>query len=160
MSNQNYILGIDPGTHRLGWGIISGNRQKPILIDCGCLELPPHTEPVVYLVETRKFLLNLISKYQISHVGIEKLFAQHNQKTVISVAESRGVILLTFAEASIPISEFSPNTIKSTVAGTGASTKSEVERMVRLLLGMPNQKLLDDTTDALAVALTAQILNI
>lgn len=158
MSNQTNILGIDPGTHRLGWGIISGSIQKPILIDCGCFELPPHTESTIYLVETRKFLQNLLAKYQISLVGIEKLFAQHNQKTVISVAESRGVVLLTLAESNIPVHEFSPNTIKSTVAGTGASTKTEVERMVRLLLGMGKAKLLDDVTDALAIALTVQIL--
>lgn len=152
------ILGIDPGTHRLGWGIISGTVQKPKLIDCGCFELPPHTESASYLIKTRQFLLDLLSKYDITSAGIEKLFAQHNQKTVISVAENRGVVLLTLAEASIPVHEFSPNTIKSTVAGTGASTKMEVERMVRLLLSLGSIKLLDDTTDALAIALTAQIL--
>lgn len=155
---MGYILGIDPGTHRLGWGIISGTIQSPTLIDCGCFEVPPKTESAEYLVATRRFLLDLLKKYEISSVGIEKLFAQHNQKTVISVAESRGVVLLTLAEANIPVHEFSPNTIKSTVAGTGASTKTEVERMVRLLLKLGSVKLLDDTFDALAIALTTQIL--
>lgn len=156
MSN---ILGIDPGTHRLGWGIISGTISKPSLVDCGCFELPPRTSQSECLLATRNFLLDLLTKYSLSSVGIEKLFAQHNQKTVISVAESRGVVLLTFAEANISVFEYSPNTVKSTVAGTGASTKTEVERMVRLLLNLGNAKLLDDTFDALAIALTTQILN-
>lgn len=151
---MTYILGIDPGTHRLGWGIISKTGNKSTLVDCGCLEFPPQTESSIYLLRIHKFLTELLSKYQIDYAGLEKLFSQHNQKTVISVAEARGVILMSFAEAGIQCKEYSPNTIKSAVAGSGSAGKGEVERMVRLLLNLGTQKLLDDTTDALAVALT------
>jgi len=158
MSNQYNILGIDPGTHRLGWAVVTGSTQHPQLLKSGCLDLPPRTSSSSYLPTIYQELKTIISTYHPTVAGIEKLFAQHNQKTVISVAESRGVVLLTLAEAGIPVFEYSPNTIKSTVAGTGASTKIEVERMVRLLLNLGNAKLLDDTFDALAIALTVQIL--
>lgn len=150
------VLGIDPGTHRIGWGIIEGSPSKSRLIDCGCLEFSPHTNSQEYLVGIHHFLQDLVSKYQIGFAGLEKLFAQHNKKSVISVAEARGVILMSLAEAQVACKEYSPNTIKSAIAGSGSAGKSEVERMVRLLLKLDNTKLLDDTTDALAIALTAQ----
>lgn len=149
------VLGIDPGTHRMGWGIIYKSGNKASLVDCGCLEFPPQTDSAIYLQGVHKFLTELFTKHQIDLAGLEKLFSQHNQKTVISVAEARGVILMSLAEAGIPCKEYSPNTIKSAVAGSGSAGKGEVERMVRLLLNLGKEKLLDDTTDALAVALTA-----
>lgn len=153
MSNQK-ILGIDPGTHRLGWGIIEGTASQPQLVDCGCLEFPPSTPASGYLLQIHQFLTSLLTEHEIETAGIEKLFAQHNQTTVISVAQARGVLLLTLAEHGVPYREFSPNTIKSAVAGSGSAGKLEVARMVRLLLGLGQTKLRDDTTDALAIAIT------
>lgn len=149
-----YILGIDPGTHRIGWGIIEKLGNKSKLVDCGCLEFSPSSGQDEYLIGIYNFFTELLVKYPIVSAGIEKLFAQHNQKTVIKVAEARGVILLCLARANVAYKEYSPNTIKSAVAGSGSAGKSEVDRMVRILLSLNQVKLLDDVTDALAIALT------
>ena len=150
------VLGIDPGTHRIGWGVIEGSPSKPITLDCGCIELPKGTGTAEYLLRIQSEIENLILKYQPEKIGIEALFVQKNLKTVTSVAEARGVILYTFAKHGLTWSEYSPNTIKSCIAGAGNAGKHEVERMVGLLLRLDTKKLLDDITDALAVALTAQ----
>jgi crossover junction endodeoxyribonuclease RuvC len=150
------VLGIDPGTHRIGWGIIDGTPNKPILVACDCLELPKNTDASKYLLKIQSEIENLIVKYNPEKVGIEALFVQKNLKTAMTVAEARGVILYTFAKHGLAWTQMSPNTIKSAVAGAGNAGKLEVERMVGLLLNIDTKKLLDDTTDALAVALATQ----
>lgn len=149
-------LGIDPGTHRLGWAVIDGPSNHPTLVACDCLELPKNTGPALYLPAIQAGIEALLLKYQPERIGIEALFAQKNVKTAISVAEARGVILYTFAKLGYTWMELSPNSIKSAVAGAGNADKKDVERMVGLLLNLDTKKLLDDTTDALATALATQ----
>ncbi len=150
-------MGIDPGTHRVGWGVISGNSSKQTVVAQGCLEFPPGTPPTVYLPQIHSQLSKLITTHHPELLGLETLLFQTNVKTAISVAQARGVILLTAAQTHLPVIEIAPNTVKSAVAGTGSAGKLEVERMVRLLLGLGSAKLLDDTTDALAIALAALV---
>ena len=150
------VLGIDPGTHRIGWGVVDGTPSRCNLVGCGCIELPKGTDTAQYLLKIQSEIENLLLKYTPDKIGIEALFVQKNLKTAMTVAEARGVILYTFAKQGLSWSEYSPNTIKSCVAGAGNAGKGEVERMVGLLLRLDTKKLLDDTTDALAVALTAQ----
>lgn len=152
------VLGIDPGTHRLGWGIIDGTPSRPGLVGCDCLEFPKNTSAGEYLLKIQLEIESLLLKYHPEKIGIEALFVQKNLKTAIKVAEARGVILYTFAKLDYTWTELSPNTIKSAVAGAGNAGKPEVQRMVGLLLSLDTKKLLDDTTDALAVALAAQTL--
>lgn len=152
------VLGIDPGTHRLGWGVISSTPSRSDLVGCGCIELPKGTGKAEYLLKIEVEIENLLIKYNPDKIGIEALFVQKNLKTAITVAEARGVILLVFAKHGLSWSELSPNTIKSCVAGAGDAGKLEVQRMVGLLLRLDTSKLLDDTTDALAVALATQAL--
>lgn len=150
------VLGIDPGTHRLGWGVVDGTPSRCNLIGAGCIELPKGTTKAAYLLKIQSEIENLLLKYAPAKIGIEALFVQKNLKTVITVAEARGVILYTFSKHGLTWSEYSPNTIKSCVAGAGNAGKGEVKRMVGLLLRLDTSVLFDDTTDALAVALTAQ----
>ncbi|MFH1243992.1 MAG: crossover junction endodeoxyribonuclease RuvC [bacterium] len=152
------VLGIDPGTHRIGWGIIDGTPRKPDLIACDCLEFPKNTDIPHYLLKIQSFVEALLLKYHPDKVGIEAIFVQKNLKTAIHVAQARGVILYTLAKHDLNWTELSPNTIKSTIAGAGNAGKQEVQRMVGLLLRLDTSKLLDDTTDALAVALATQAL--
>lgn len=152
------VLGIDPGTHRLGWGVISGTPSRTVLEGCGCIELPKGTGTAEYLLIIQSEIENLLLKYQPDKIGIESLFVQKNLKTAMTVSEARGVILYTFAKHGLSWTELSPNTIKSCVAGAGDAGKLEVQRMVGLLLRLDTSKLLDDTTDALAVALATQAL--
>ena len=154
------VLGIDPGTHRLGWGGVDGTPSRCNLVACDCLEFPKGTGTAEYLLKIQTEIEGLILKYHPEKVGIEALFVQKNLKTATSVAEARGVILFTFAKHGYVWTELSPNTIKSTIAGAGNAGKIEVERMVGLLLKIDTTKLLDDTTDALAVALATQAIKL
>lgn len=150
------VLGIDPGTHRIGWGIIEGSPSHPYLVSCDCLEFPPHTSTAQSLLQIQSAIERLILEFKPEQVGIEALFVQRNLKTAIKVAQARGVILYTLAKHGLAWVELSPNTIKSVVAGAGNAGKIEVKRMVGLLLKIKTTQLLDDTTDALAVALATQ----
>lgn len=157
MSNST-ILGIDPGTHRLGWGVISGTPSRTVLVASGCYESRPGTCADIYLPGIADELARLIEAYHPDCLGLETLLFQKNITTAISVAEARGVIRLQAARHRLPILEIAPNTVKLTVAGVGNAGKQEVTRMVGLLLGCDTRELLDDTTDALALALAAQTL--
>jgi crossover junction endodeoxyribonuclease RuvC len=148
------VLGIDPGTHRLGWGVITGTAQKQVYVASGCIESKVGTKPEVYLPTIANTLQELINRYKPTHIGLESLLFQKNVATAISVAEARGVILLTSAQAKVPVHELAPNTIKLGVAGSGSATKQEVTRMVGLLLGLDVRSRLDDELDALAVAIS------
>lgn len=154
------VLGIDPGTHRIGWGVVDGTPSRSHLVACDCLEFPKNTGTAEYLLKIQSAIEDLILKYHPDKVGIESLFVQKNVKTAMTVAEARGVILYTFAKHGLGWSELSPNTIKSSVAGAGNAGKQEVCRMVGLLLSIDTTKLLDDTTDALAVALATQAIKL
>ena len=152
------VLGIDPGTHRLGWAVIDRVSARSNLVACDCLELPKNTQASQYLLAIHTHIESLLLKYNPDKIGIETLFTQKNLKTATQVAQARGVILYTFAKHDYTGIELSPNTVKSTVAGAGNAGKDEVARMVGLLLQIDTNQLLDDMTDALAIALTAQTL--
>ena len=153
------ILGIDPGTHRLGWGIISGNASKQSYIASGCIENAPHTTPDIYLPNIHREISIIITQFQPDIIGIESLLFQKNVNTAIPVAEARGIIRLIAAGNNISVIETAPNTIKLAVAGSGSANKTEVTRMVGLLLGIEVSKKRDDELDALAVAISTLVSN-
>ena len=153
------ILGIDPGTHRLGWGIISGNASKQRYIASGCIENAPHTTPDIYLPNIHRETSTIITEYRPDIIGIESLLFQKNVNTAIPVAEARGIIRLIAAGDNITVIETAPNTIKLSVAGSGSANKTEVTRMVGLLLGIEVSKKRDDELDALAVAISTLVSN-
>ncbi len=153
------ILGIDPGTHRLGWGVIGGSSSKQKYIASGCIENVKLTTPDIYLPNIYDKLSTIINKYQPDILGIESLLFQKNVSTAISVAEARGVIRLIAAQNQIKVIELAPNTIKLAVAGSGSAGKVEVTRMVGLLLGVTAVGKRDDELDALAVAISTIVLN-
>ena len=153
------ILGIDPGTHRLGWGIISGNASKQRYIASGCIENAPHTTPDIYLPNIHREISTIITQYLPDIIGIESLLFQKNVNTAIPVAEARGIIRLIAAGNNISVIETAPNTIKLSVAGSGSANKTEVTRMVGLLLGIEVSKKHDDELDALAVAISTLVSN-
>lgn len=148
------VLGIDPGTHRIGWAIIEGDVTEQKAIQYGCIELKPHTSSPVYLKTLHKELESILKEHKPDKAGVEKIFFQKNKKTAMTVAQSIGVILLTLAENNIPYHEVAPNTIKSAVAGNARASKKQVEDMVKILLDLEKSPILDDTSDALATAIT------
>ena len=149
------ILGIDPGTHRVGYGVIKTGRPRPILIAADLLPIV-RTAQWGFLKEVKGRMAELLKRYQPDIVAVEELFFVKNLKTGLPVAHARGVILLSVLEAGARLVELSPNEIKSGLTGNGHADKRAVAKMVRLILKEPTLRVLDDVSDALAVALVAE----
>ncbi|MCL5733206.1 MAG: crossover junction endodeoxyribonuclease RuvC [Patescibacteria group bacterium] len=146
------ILGVDPGSKRVGYGLLEKTGAKLNLLDAGLLEI---NKPLpLNLLEIESGLTGLIKKFRPERMAIEKLFFMNNQKTGIEVSQARGVILLSALKNKIKISEYAPNEVKLAVSGYGLADKKAVEKMVKLILNKPDLKLIDDAVDALALAIT------
>ncbi len=152
------ILGVDPGTTRIGWGLIEHQEGALRLLDYGTLEIKDKTQQARLLTLGNSFH-NLLIKMTPDIAGIEQLFFAKNQKTALSVAEARGVLLLEMMRAEIPVFEYRPIEIKQAVANFGRTDKRGVAKMVALLLGVPALKGHDDASDALAIAIATYYLH-
>jgi crossover junction endodeoxyribonuclease RuvC len=152
------FLGIDPGTHRLGYGAVVFKRGKFGLIKQGVLEIKNKGYTPGQLIDIYDTVSSLIDEISPDEVAVEKLFFSKNQTTAMTVAEARGVILLAAAKKSIKISEFTPNTVKQSVSGYGSADKKSVLKMISIILGLKDFKPIDDASDALAIAITAALL--
>lgn len=148
------ILGIDPGTTRMGYGVIKSERSSK-LIACGILGNETVGSQKERLGIINKELEKIILKYKPDMISIEKLFFSKNKKTALSVAEARGVVLAVSDRANIPTLEFGPSDIKRVVAGDGRCDKRTLARIVALTLGVESIPGPDDVSDALAVAIRA-----
>ena len=146
------VLGIDPGYAIVGWGVVEyiSNRFAPI--GYGAVITEKDTPFEQRLVEIYESVFDICKRYQPEALSIEKLYYQHNQTTVIGVAEARGVILLAAAQAGLPIYEYTPMQVKQAVTGYGKAVKKQVQEMTRILLHLPAIPKPDDTADALALA--------
>lgn len=148
------ILGVDPGTRRVGYGVIEKVDADLNFVEAGLLKIKSR-DNFGALKEIKKQTDKLIKKFKPEVLAIERLYFVRNQKTGIQVAEARGVILLSAAENKLKILEYAPNEIKAGVAGYGLADKKAVLKMVKLLLDRPNLKIIDDASDALAAAILA-----
>ena len=144
-------LGIDPGTTRIGYGIVKQDKNHLACIDYGILKVS--SDKLSGLKEASGELEKLIKKYKPDQAGIEKLFFFKNQKTVMAVSEMRGVLLFTLAKNNVPIQEFTPLQVKQGVSAYGRAEKGQMQRMVQLLLGLKKPIKPDDAADALAIAI-------
>jgi crossover junction endodeoxyribonuclease RuvC len=148
------ILGIDPGTTRIGFGVISEEKGKLSLIDYGVIEGKSKQKISDSILENCKKLSKIIKKYKPEVAGIEKIFFSKNIKTGIDVAQSRGALILELAKASIKITELSPSEIKSSVTGYGLADKRSVSKVAAMILGVKDGlKGYDDASDAVAIAI-------
>jgi crossover junction endodeoxyribonuclease RuvC len=148
------ILGIDPGTTRIGFGVIEkkGNSYSPLAY--GLIE-PESAHSIPERLEIIHHQLNqLIKKFNPDLFSVEGLFFFKNVKTVISVAQARGVILLAAQKAGIPIFEPTPLQVKQGITGYGRADKNQIANMVVRLLNLKQIPKPDDITDALAIAIT------
>lgn len=157
------ILGIDPGYAIIGYGIIDSSKNNA-LIDYGVITTPKEDSMAIRLKSIEEGLVFLINKYKPDVVAIEELFYFKNQKTVIPVAQARGVILLTCQKLVGNIYEYTPLQIKQALTGIGRAEKNQVQFMVKSILGLKLTPKPDDAADALAVALchsqTSPMLNL
>jgi len=148
------IIGIDPGTGILGFGVIDAARGRTRLVTAGVVRTPAHTPLAERLEEIYDSLTEIIAETKPQQMAIEKLFFTKNITTAISVAEARGVAMLTGQQAGLAIAEYTPNEVKKSIAGYGAAKKPQMQEMVRLQLGLAEAPKPDDCADALAAALT------
>ena len=147
-------LGIDPGTRRIGYGAVRAEGSSVRFISAGILPITA-TDDLSAFQEIKKGMDSLLQQYSPDVIAVEKLFFSKNQKTAMAVAEARGVILLAAKESGIPTKEYTPNEVKAGVTGYGLSDKKAVLKMVRLILGKPDLSVIDDASDALAIAIVA-----
>ena len=147
------ILGIDPGTAIVGWGVVEGEGQDLRLVAYGVIRTASTLPLSERLVQIYEELNALLDDYQPTGVGIEQLFFAKNVTTALPVAHARGVLLLAVQQRGLPLREYRPMEIKETVTGYGAADKQQMQQMVRLLLGLDEAPRPDDAADAVAVAL-------
>ena len=147
------ILGIDPGTIAMGYGVIESRDDKITLIDCGALTTParsPLGERLSYLYNQ---LLEIVSGYQPDAVAVEQPFVGKNVKSALVIGMAQAVAMLAAANKGVPTYEYTPTQIKQRVSNYGASSKEQIQEMVKLQLGLSQVPQPSDAADALAVAL-------
>lgn len=147
------ILGIDPGTAIIGYGVIELLYGQYRLIDYGCIRTPAHTPMPERLHLIYQAMGCLLEKYQPDEVAMEELFFNRNITTAITVAQARGVLLLAAAQKGQPIGEYTPLQVKQAISGYGRAEKKQVQYMVCRILNLLEAPKPDDAADALAVAI-------
>lgn len=147
------IMGIDPGMAIVGYGIINVEKDKIELITSGSIQTDKKLPDSKRLLEIYTDLTTIVNKYRPECASVEELFFFKNQKTVIPVAEARGVILTVLEKFNIPIYSYTPMEVKQVLTGYGRAEKKEVEQMVKIALGNKKLPRLDDTIDAIAIAI-------
>lgn len=147
------ILGIDPGMAIVGYGLIDVNDKKPVLAASGSIQTNKENSDSQRLLEIYNDLSFIIEKYKPDCASVENLFFFKNQKTVIPVAEARGVILTVLCKYGIPTFSYTPMEVKQVLTGYGRAEKKEVEQMVKIALETDDLPKLDDTVDAIAIAI-------
>ncbi len=145
-------LGIDPGSRRIGYGVVNSEHGTIKYVAAGIFNIKTKDD-ISALEETKSEIDRLIKKHKPDVVAIEKIFFAKNQKTAIAVAQARGVVLLAAKERGVSIKEYTPNEVKLGVTGYGFADKKAVLKMVRLILGKKDLKVIDDASDALALAI-------
>jgi crossover junction endodeoxyribonuclease RuvC len=146
------VLGIDPGTARTGYGLVSRDGSRLQALDYGCLETVPDRELPERLLLIHQAVTELIAEHAPQVVGVERLFFNKNVQTAFAVGQARGVVLLAAAQAGLPVYEYGPHEVKMAVTGYGKAPKDQVQRMVQMILGLSAIPHPDDAADALAVA--------
>ncbi|MBQ5812469.1 crossover junction endodeoxyribonuclease RuvC [Candidatus Saccharibacteria bacterium] len=153
------ILGIDPGIGICGFGLIeTDSKAGAKALDYGAVTTKVDAPIPARLKELYDSLVQVFDECKPEMVAVEKLFFSKNITTGIVVAEARGVVLLVAEQKGLPVYEYSPNQIKMALAGYGAATKTQMEEMVRMHLGLKVKPKPDDVADALAVAITCSFL--
>ncbi|MBJ68548.1 MAG: crossover junction endodeoxyribonuclease RuvC [Acidimicrobiaceae bacterium] len=148
-----FVLGIDPGLSRCGYGVVHRKEGKEIALAAGVIETPSEMGTPYRLTLLRDEVRELIVDYKPDVIAIERVLFQHNAATAISVGQAIGIVMTEGISAGCEVVEFSPNEVKQSVAGHGGADKKEMEKMVQILLGIKTPLEPVDAADALALAL-------
>jgi crossover junction endodeoxyribonuclease RuvC len=148
------ILGIDPGTGILGFGVIDVVKGKSQMVDAGVIRTPAKEDDAVRLQTIFEELTDIIAETKPTEMSVEKLFFAQNVTTAMTVAQARGVVLLAGKQAGMEIFEYTPLQIKQALTGYGRADKKQIQEMVRVILQLKEVPKPDDCADALAAAIT------
>ena len=148
-----FVLGVDPGVSRCGYGCVESARGQTKAIAVGVLSTPPSQPLPERLAALDTDLRELIADLRPNVVAVERLFFQTNVRTAMSVGQASGLVLAAASQAGCEVVQYTPNQVKQAVAGYGAAGKEQVQRMVQSLLGLPEVPKPADAADALALAL-------
>jgi crossover junction endodeoxyribonuclease RuvC len=147
------VLGIDCGTERTGFGVIESDGVEHRMVTSGVIRTNPKDPLEARLLHIARGLRSVIGDYKPDASAVEEVFHAANVKTALKLAHVRGIAMLILAEAGLPIGEYSPLTIKTSVVGYGRAEKSQVQLMVRSLLRIDHEIESEDAADAIAVAI-------
>jgi crossover junction endodeoxyribonuclease RuvC len=147
------ILGIDPGLAIVGYSIIEADGDNIVLLNSGSIKTSKNNTESQRLLEIFEDITTIIEKYKPDIASVEKLFFFKNQKTVMPVSAARGVMMMALEKCGVPAFEYTHMEVKQTLTGYGRADKKEVEQMVKIALGCETLPCLDDTVDAMAIAI-------
>ena len=148
------VLGVDPGLTRCGVGVISGAPGSPLkLISVGVILTPSNTALELRLLQLERELIRWVEENNPDVVAVERVFSQHNVRTVMGTGQAAGIALLVAARAGIPVVMHTPSEVKAAVTGSGRANKAQVAEMVKRLLSLKEIPKPVDSTDALALAI-------
>jgi crossover junction endodeoxyribonuclease RuvC len=148
-----FVLGVDPGVSRCGYGCISSGRGELSVVAMGVLTTPPSDELPARLAALDAELRRLLAELRPDAVAVERLFFQTNARTAMSVGQASGLVLAAASAAGARVVQYTPNEVKQAVAGFGAAPKEQVQRMVQAQLKLADKPKPADVADALALAL-------
>lgn len=149
------ILGIDPGTNVMGYGILGVNKGKPAMIAMGVIELTKLGDHYIRLARIYERVTMLVEQYCPDELAIEAPFFGKNVQSMLKLGRAQGVAMAAALARQVPITEYEPRKIKQAITGNGAASKEQVCEMLRRILAIPTEAILPklDATDALAAAL-------
>lgn len=148
------ILGIDPGTGILGFGVIEADKGQAQLVDAGVIRTPAKEDDAVRLQTIFEEISDIIAQSKPTVMSVEKLYFARNVTTAMTVSQARGVVLLAGQQAGLDIYEYTPLQIKQALTGYGRAEKKQIQEMVRVILKLKVAPKPDDCADALAAAIT------
>lgn len=147
------VIGLDPGTARLGWGVIEIVDHEPVAIAYGCVETPKEDAHAARLDQIFRELGDILTEFKPDLAAVEELFFTKNQTTGMAVAEARGVITLALQRAGVAAIKIGPRQVKQSLTGHGGADKKQMQQMITRLLCLPDIPKPDDAADGLALAL-------
>lgn len=147
------VLGIDPGSETLGWGVVEGSGLQYSLVDFGTVKSSPRQKFSKRLLKAYQGVEEVIGRFQPDVLSIEEAFYAVNVGVALKLGQVRGAVLVLAEQQGLDIAEYSPRLIKQTVVGYGNAEKHQVQEMVRLLLKMRTAPAPHDAADALAIAI-------
>lgn len=156
MKTEKIILGIDPGTNVMGYGVLRATGNKAEMVAMGVIDMRRDSDPYLRLGKIHSRVTEIIDQFLPDEMAIEAPFFGKNVQSMLKLGRAQGVAMAAVLTRDIPVAEYAPRTIKMSVTGNGQASKEQVANMLKHLLGIPQEEMprLMDATDALAVALT------